>query len=50
MTPSAVSSYAGHRFPGQIISYTVRLYFRFPLNLRMADGLLAVRGIIFSHG
>jgi putative transposase len=31
MTSSTKSLYAGHRFPAELISYTVRLYFRFPL-------------------
>src|SRR6266404_8020323 len=29
--------YAGHRYPAEIISYAVWLYFRFPLSLRMAN-------------
>ena len=49
MTTSAVSSYAGYRFPAEVISHAVWLYFRFPLSLRMVDELLAVRGIIVSH-
>ena len=42
-------SYAGHRFPAEIISYAVWLYFRFPLSLRMVEEMLAVRGIVVSH-
>src|ERR687889_1665847 len=42
-------SYAGHRFPAEIIGHAVWLYFRFPLSLRMVDGLLAARGIAVSH-
>jgi len=49
MTAFAVSSYAGYRFPAEIISHAVWLYFRFPLSLRMMDELLAARGIIVSH-
>ncbi len=49
MTTSAVPSYAGYRFPAEIISHAVWLYFRFPLSLRMVDELLAVRGIIVSY-
>jgi len=49
MTASAVPSYAGYRFPAEIISHAVWLYFRFPLSLRMVDELLAARGIIVSH-
>ena len=33
--------YAGHRYPAQIISYAVWLYFRFPLSLRMVEEMLA---------
>ncbi len=50
MTNPAVPSYAGFRFPAEIISHAVWLYFRFPLSLRMVDELLALRGIIVSHG
>ena len=49
MTTSAVPSYAGYRFPAEIISHAVWLYFRFPLSLRMVDELLAARGIVVSH-
>ena len=42
-------SYAGHRFPAEIISHAVWLYFRFPLSLRMVEEMLAARGIIVSH-
>jgi putative transposase len=41
--------YAGHRFPAEIISQAVWLYFRFPLSLRMVEEMLAARGIIVSH-
>ena len=49
MIPPATPSYAGHRFPAEIISHAVWLYFRFPLSLRMVDELLAARGIMVSH-
>src|SRR5918911_4555783 len=49
MTSSAKSPYAGYRFPPEIISHAVWLYFRFPLSLRMVDELLAARGILVSH-
>ena len=49
MTTSAYPSYAGYRFPAEIISHAVWLYFRFPLSLRMVDELLAARGIAVSH-
>ena len=50
MTISACPSYAGYRFPAEIISHAVWLPFRLPLSLRMVDGLLAARGILVSHG
>jgi putative transposase len=49
MTTPALASYAGHRFPAEIISHTVWLYFRFPLSLRMVEEMLAARGIIVSR-
>ena len=38
-------SYSGFRFPPDVISYAVWLYYRFPLSLRMVEELLAARGI-----
>jgi putative transposase len=49
MIAPASPSYAGHRFPAEIISHAVWLYFRFPLSLRMVEEMLAARGIIVSH-
>ena len=49
MMTSARARYAGYRFPCEIISHAVWLYFRFPLGLRMVEELLAARGIIVSH-
>jgi len=49
MTSSTQSLYAGHRFPAELISYTVWLYFRFPLSLRMVEEMLVFRGIEVSH-
>jgi len=49
MTTPAIPSYAGYRFPAEIISHAVWLYFRFPLSLRMVDELLAARGIVVSY-
>jgi putative transposase len=34
-------SYGGYRFPPDVISYAVWLYYRFPLSLRMVEELLA---------
>src|ERR1700731_3470286 len=49
MRTSARTRYAGYRFPAEIIGHAVWLYFRFPLGVRMVEGLLAARGIIVSH-
>jgi len=46
---SVPAIYRGHRFPAEVISHAVWLYFRFPLSLRMVDELLAARGIVVSH-
>ena len=48
-SPAAKSPYAGHRFPAEVISQAVWLYFRFPLGLRMVEEMLAARGLIVSH-
>ena len=45
----ASPSYAGYRFPAEVISHAVLLYFRFPLSLRMVEEMLAACGIILSH-
>src|SRR3982750_303184 len=49
MTPAAKSPYAGYRFPGELISYAVWLYFRFPLSLRMVEEMLAACGIAVTY-
>jgi putative transposase len=49
MKPSCRTHYARHRFPAEVISHAVRLYFRFPLSLRMVEEMLAARGILVSH-
>jgi putative transposase len=49
MTTPARSRYAGHRFPPEVISHAIWLYFRFPLSLRMVEEMLAARGIPVSH-
>jgi putative transposase len=43
------SLYKRHRYPAEVISYAVWLYFRFPLSLRMVEEMLAVRGILVSY-
>jgi hypothetical protein len=42
-------SFAGHRFPAEVISQAVWLYFRFPLSLRMAEEMLVVRCTVVSN-
>src|SRR3954462_13794958 len=49
MTMPLRSRYAGHRFPPEIISHAIWLYFRFPLSLRMVEEMLAARGVRVSH-
>jgi putative transposase len=49
MKPSRHSHYACHRFPAEVISHAMWLYFRFPLSLRMVEEMLAARGIEVSH-
>jgi putative transposase len=41
--------YVGHRYPAEVISQAVWLYFRFPLSLRMVEEMLAARGLVVSH-
>jgi putative transposase len=37
--------YRRHRFPPEVISHAVWLYFRFPLSLRMVEEMLAALDI-----
>ncbi len=48
-SPAAKSLYAGYRFPAEVISQAVWLYFRFPLSLRMVEEVLSAHGIVVSH-
>jgi putative transposase len=41
--------YRRHRFPTEVISHAVWLYFRFPLSLRMVEEMLAARGIRVTY-
>ncbi len=43
------SIYRGRRFPAEIISHAVWLYYRFSLSRRDVEDLLAKRGVIVSH-
>src|SRR5207247_1711332 len=50
MTPPAdPKRYKNHRFPGEIISHGVWLYYRFPLSYRDVQELLCERGIDVTH-
>ena len=49
MDNAGMNSYKRHRFPPDIISYVVWLYFRFNLSHRDIEDLLAQRGIIVSY-
>jgi putative transposase len=42
-------SYAGYRFPPDVISYAAWLYYRLPLSLRMVEERLAARGIELTY-
>jgi putative transposase len=43
------STYAGHRFPPEIIGHAVWLYFRFALSYRDVEELLAERGVALTY-
>ena len=47
--PAAKSPYAGYRFPAEVISQAVWLYFRFPLSLCMVEEVLSAHGIVVSY-
>ena len=50
MTPPAdPERYKNHRFPGEIISHGVWLYYRFPLSYRDVQELLCEREIDVTH-
>ena len=46
---SAMNIYKGYRFPADIISYAVWVYYRFNLSYRDAEDLLAERGVNVSY-
>jgi putative transposase len=48
-TPPAPNRYKRHRFPAEIISHCVWLYFRFCLSYRDVEELMAERGIILTY-
>ncbi len=46
---SSAPAYKGYRFPSEIISHAVWLYYRFSLSFRDVEDLLAERGIVVSY-
>jgi putative transposase len=46
---TSTNRYKNHRFPAEIISHAVWLYFRFCLSYRDVEELLFVRGVIVSY-
>ena len=44
-----MNTYKRHRFPAEVISHAVWLYYRFNLSHRDIEDLLAERGITVSH-
>ena len=46
---NSVPAYKGYRFPPEIISYAVWLYYRFSLSFRDVEDLLAQRGVVVSY-
>ena len=48
-TLTTTISYKGHRFPQEIISHAVWLYYRFSLSYRDVEDLLAERGIVVTY-
>ena len=49
MTTPAYLSYAGYRFPAELISHAVWLYHVFSLSLRDVETILAARGVVVSY-
>jgi len=42
-------TYTGYRFPAEIISHAVWLYFRFSLSYRDVEELMAARGVVLTY-
>jgi putative transposase len=49
MSLLSINHYQHHRFPAEIISHGVWLYFRFCLSYRDVEALLFVRGITVTY-
>src|SRR3954462_8727409 len=48
-TAAATTLYKRHRYPTEIISHAVWLYYRFSLSYRDVEELLAARGIVLTY-
>src|SRR6266404_1330031 len=48
-TPPSPNRYKNHRFPTEIISHAVWLYFRFCLSFRDVEELLFERGVVVTY-
>src|SRR5262249_36124822 len=49
ITPAATTKYKNHRFPVEIISHAVWLYFRFYLSFRDVEEFLFERGVSVTY-
>ena len=48
-TSSTATTYKNHRFPVEIISHAVWLYFQFCLSFRDVEELLLERGVVVTY-
>ena len=48
-TPPVSNRYKCHRFPAEIISHSVWLYFRFGVSFRAVEEMMAARGVVVSY-
>lgn len=47
--PPTLNPYKRYRFPAEIISHCVWLFFRFCLSYRDVDALMAERGVVLTY-
>lgn len=48
-TQPSADYYKGYRFPAEIISHCIWLYFRFSLSYRDVEEIMAERGIVLTY-
>jgi putative transposase len=48
-TEKLASLYRGYRFPAEIISHCVWLYFRLSLSFRDIEAIMAERGVVLTY-